>query len=187
LNLFDQRSPAAAYLTRSFEQLATQGLGPGRGRARLEETRGATDWIGIPLSPRTEQARRVRVRFLTPTELKSGERVLAVPEFAALAMRAKDRVSLLRQIYGAGGLEMDHRGFRERAGMVRMTRWEGGQVHAERRSSRTGQVHGLGGFTGEAEYEGELAEFLPYLVAASYTGVGRQTVWGKGHIEVEKG
>jgi hypothetical protein len=53
----------------------------------------------------------------------------------------------------------------------------------ERRSSRTGQVHPIGGFVGEAEYEGDLAEFVPYLHAARWTGVGRQTVWGKGEID----
>jgi hypothetical protein len=53
-----------------------------------------------------------------------------------------------------------------------------------RRSSRTGEVHPLGGFTGEVCYSGELAEFVPYLEAAYWTGVGRQTVWGKGAVEI---
>jgi len=54
-----------------------------------------------------------------------------------------------------------------------------------RRSGKTGERHPFGGFTGEADYEGELAEFLPFLKAAQWTGVGRQTVWGKGEMEVE--
>jgi CRISPR/Cas system endoribonuclease Cas6 (RAMP superfamily) len=57
--------------------------------------------------------------------------------------------------------------------------------HRVRRSSRTGQVHPWGGFTGAAEYQGDLAEFMPYLRAARWTGVGRQTVWGKGEITAE--
>jgi hypothetical protein len=36
---------------------------------------------------------------------------------------------------------------------------------------------------GSAEYEGDLAEFVPYLRAARWAGVGRQTVWGNGEIE----
>jgi len=44
-----------------------------------------------------------------------------------------------------------------------------------------GQRHPLGGFVGEAEYEGELAEFLPYLRLGKWVGVGRQTVWGRGN------
>ena len=45
-------------------------------------------------------------------------------------------------------------------------------------------MHSIGGFVGEAEYEGDLAEFVPYLRVAKWTGVGRQTVWGKGEVEV---
>jgi hypothetical protein len=58
------------------------------------------------------------------------------------------------------------------------------QVDVKRQSSCTGQVHPIGGFVGEAKYEGDLAEFVPYLKAAKWTGVGRQTVWGKGEITV---
>jgi CRISPR/Cas system endoribonuclease Cas6 (RAMP superfamily) len=68
---------------------------------------------------------------------------------------------------------------------VKMTRCEINRVHVERRSSRSRQVHSIGGFVGEAEYEGELTEFLPYLRLAEWTGVGRQTVWGKGAIAVQ--
>jgi hypothetical protein len=32
---------------------------------------------------------------------------------------------------------------------------------------------------GVAEYEGESGEFVPILDAAQWTGVGRQTVWGR--------
>jgi hypothetical protein len=37
---------------------------------------------------------------------------------------------------------------------------------------------------GEAEYEGDLTEFVPYLRAAHWTGVGRQTAWGKGALAI---
>ena len=61
--------------------------------------------------------------------------------------------------------------------------WE----QVKRKSGRTGQVHPIGGFTGEAEYAGDLAEFLPWLRAARWVGVGRQTVWGKGDVRVTVG
>ena len=91
----------------------------------------------------------------------------------------------MRALHGAGPLEIDFRGMGERAAAVRMVRCELRRVESVRRSSKTEQTHPLSGFMGEAEYEGDLAEFLPYLEAARWTGVGRQTVWGKGVIEVE--
>lgn len=104
-----------------------------------------------------------------------------------LAARIRDRVSKLRELYGDGPLAIDFRAFGERAALVRMMRCEMTRVEVERRSSRTGQAHSIGGFTGEAEYEGELSEFVPYLRAAKWTGVGRQTVWGKGEVGIVTG
>jgi hypothetical protein len=124
------------------------------------------------------------IRFVTPTELKSGRQLAAVPEFGILAARIRDRISTLRALYGPGPLDMDFREFGERASRIRMIHCDVRSVDIKRRSSRTGQVHPIGGFLGEAAYEGELTEFLPYLKAAKWTGVGRQTVWGKGEIEV---
>jgi hypothetical protein len=108
------------------------------------------------------------------------------PEFGILARRIRDRISTLRALYGSGPLDIDFKAFGECAAHIQMTRCEVSRVEAERVSKGTGQRHSLGGLTGFAEYEGELAAFLPYLEAARYTGVGRQTVWGKGEISVEE-
>jgi hypothetical protein len=71
----------------------------------------------------------------------------------------------------------------ERAALIKMERAQLSFSEAERRSAKTGDRHPLGGFVGEAEYVGEIGEFLPYLRAAKWIGVGRQTVWGKGVLE----
>jgi hypothetical protein len=141
--------------------------------------------VELDLSASETPVSRVRVRFVTPTELKSGHQIAAVPGFGILAARIRDRINTLRELYGAGPLNIDFRAFGERANRVRMMRCETRSIDVSRRSSRTGQVHPIGGFVGEAEYEGDLTEFLPYLKAAQWTGVGRQTVWGKGQIAVE--
>ncbi len=206
LNLFDTETPAIAYLVLTFAQLAREGLGPGRRKVELtsvaqlnkEGNPAAAVYengsmtihqdsppLELDLTPTAEPIGRLRVRFVTPTELKSGQQIAPVPEFGILAARARDRISTLRELYGSGPLDIDFRAFGERARAVRMTRCEIRSVDVSRRSSRTGQVHPIGGFVGEADYEGELAEFVPYLRAAKWTGVGRQTVWGKGEIAVE--
>jgi len=74
----------------------------------------------------------------------------------------------------------------ERAKKIRMTRCDLQRVATTRRSARTGQTHTIGGFTGIAEYEGDLTEFVPYLDAARYTGVGRHCVWGNGEIAIQQ-
>ncbi len=205
VHIFELRVPTLAYFALAFAQLAREGLGPGRRRAELvgvdqlaadrsapvEVFDGSSFTLGealppieLDLGPRPAPVRRVRVRFVTPTELKEGGEPATQPEFRILFARIRDRLSTLRALYGPGPLEIDFRGMGERAGGVRLVRSALHWAQTTRRSGRTGQCHPLGGFTGEAIYEGELAEFLPYLEAAQWTGVGRQTVWGKGELEV---
>jgi CRISPR-associated endoribonuclease Cas6 len=187
LNLFEMRNPAIDSLAQAFTQLARDGLGQGRGRAELSGVSligGTAAPMELSLDPLPERVERVRVEFVAPMELKSGRGLAERPEFATLAARIRDRLSTLRELYDDGPLDIDFRAFGERAARVRMTLCQISPFAATRRSSRTGQTHSLGGFRGAAEYEGDLSEFIPYLRAATWTGVGRQTVWGKGEIEV---
>jgi len=106
-----------------------------------------------------------------PTELKAAGGMAERPEFAILFNAGCATASApLRAFYGAGALDIDFRAMGERAAGVRLQRADLKWERVERKSGRTGQVHSLGGFTGEAEYEGELAEFLPWLRAARWVG-----------------
>ena len=198
MHVFDCRPPLIAAIRTTFEQLKEAGLGPGRGRASLagaeqvgldESARDITAEPGSPLviALNPERAdmtvRGVRVQFVTPTELKGGAPG-AGPEFGTLFARVRDRVATLRELYGAGPLAIDFRGLGARARAVELVSSDLAWVSGTRRSSRTGQSHPLGGLVGEAQYAGELGEFLPWLRAARWTGVGRQTVWGKGDLRV---
>jgi hypothetical protein len=168
VNLFETSAAAVDVFTRAIASFAPVGSVTGTVPLRL------------PLAP-TNEATRVRVRFLTPTELKGGDK----PEFGVLFARIRDRVSTLRTLYGDGPINVDFRAMGERAMRIRTARCEIQSVDAERLSRRTGQRHSLGGFVGVSEYAGDLGEFVPYLKIARWTGVGRQTVWGKGEIDCE--
>jgi hypothetical protein len=183
VNIFDTRDDSVSCFPQVFSELARRGLGPSRGRAELQQVDRSLELLSF--APASGSVGGVRVLFLTPTELKSEDRIVARPEFPVLFGRIRDRLSTLSALYGSGPLAIDFQATGERAAQVRLTRCELAPVEIERRSSRTGQTHPIGGFIGEAEYEGELAEFLPYLEAARWTGVGRQTVWGKGEIAVD--
>lgn len=205
LHVFDLREPVLPYLALTFTQLARDGLGPGRGRADLITAHALTATgdpdtplydgvthrllsapppLSLPLEAPYKPIPRLRVSFVTPTELKDESSVAREPHFPVLFGRLRDRISTLRALYQDGPLDLDFRAQLDRTATVRLT---GHQLHwetTERRSSRTGQTHPLGGFTGWADYEGELAEFVPYVHVGRFVGVGRQTVWGKGEVLV---
>jgi len=178
INLFETREHIFDLFAKAFEERF----------GRIERVEG-TEILRLPIEPGPESVPRVRVRFVTPTELKSAGQTDPGPEFGTLFARIRDRVSTLRALYGSGPLNIDFKMAAERANCVKMIKCEIERLNSAERitrlSRRTGQRHSLGGFTGEAEYEGDLAEFIPYLEIARWTGVGRQTVWGKGEIAWE--
>ena len=212
LNLFTTREPAVELFVGVMGELGF-------------ELAAAPGLLRLPLAQPMIAISRVRVRFLTPTELgkahagraflpaaallhglpldnarasraearlpperaaPQGETFDFSPAFGTLARRVRDRISTLRALYGPGPLDIDFKAFGEKADAIRLTDFELQHVATERVSKGTGQRHSIGGFTGFAEYEGDLAAFVPYLKAARYTGVGRQTVWGKGEIVIEE-
>jgi hypothetical protein len=196
-HVFDLHQPALVHFRAAFSRFAEKGLGPGRGRAELERTEqldaegiAQAVWetsaapIVASLDPEKSDVRKVTVRFQTPTELKSAGGLAERPEFPIIFGRLRDRISTLRALYGAGPLDIDFKGLGERAAQVELCRSDLAWEQVKRKSGRTGQVHPIGGFTGEAEYAGQLAEFMPWLRAARWVGVGRQTVWGKGDVRV---
>jgi len=192
VNLFIVQNPPIEQFTKAFEQLSREGVGPGRTRLQLlsvepvgqdgsiAELERAHHPITLSLAAQSEGVRHVRVEFVTPTELKGARE----PGFGVLFARIRDRVSALRTFYGRGPLSIDFREARERAAAVRIVGADLRHIRASRRSSASGATHDLGGYTGIAEYEGELGEFIPYLEAARWTGVGRHCVWGNGEMRL---
>jgi CRISPR/Cas system endoribonuclease Cas6 (RAMP superfamily) len=203
LHLFAGRPDLLAYFVLAFRQLGVEGVGPGRARVELVRVNSldsqgnpeaavfengslaASPGGGIPLPLVGEPGANgvIRLQFLSPTEFKEAGSVALRPEFGPLFRRIANRISNLGTLYQEG---------RPLEGLTQLTqasdrmRIVGGTVswaQVERRSSKTGQRHSLGGFTGWVDYEGDYGPFLPWLQAARWTGVGRQTVWGKGWME----
>lgn len=146
-------------------------------------------WIQLRLgqiadsTPNTNR-KCVRIRFLTPTRLQANGEPIRNPEFHHVVRRLRDRVNALATFFEGTPLQIDFRGLGERAQNIRRV---GSEVHWAdrfRTSSKTGQRHELSGFVGDATYEGDISEFLPWLLAGELLHVGKHTAWGNGRIEV---
>lgn len=175
VHLFDTALASAANFEAAFRWLAAN-----RNLPLLQAE--AAEPIQTPTSAEPGVT-RVRIEFQTPLELKAEGRVEAgPPAFTVLFARIRDRISNLRQLYGDGPLNIDFAAMAERASQVQLTASEIRHQAGSRFSHAKKAQHPLSGITGWADYRGDLAEFMPYLRTAEWTGVGRQTVWGHGAI-----
>lgn len=206
LHLFTPGDRALRAFASAFAELVHDGLGPARARVMLTEIDALNEGgrtspvygsgefaasrprpLRMCLAPEAEPINTFEVQFLTPTELKYKGTTVQVPEFGILLPRLCARIASLLFLYGGGAPDLDLIGIGERAKAVKLLQSSLNWHDTERRSSRTGQTHPIGGFTGSATYEGDLGEFAPWLRAGYWTGVGRQTVWGKGKISLRTG
>lgn len=138
---------------------------------------------------------RLGLRFRMPLRLVwgggPGERgSLVHPEqwsFPVLIQRLLERMAGLHAAYGGGPLEADYRGLIEAAGRVRTVssslRW----LDLFAWSGRQGRKIPVGGLVGQVVVEGDLEPFLPWLVWAGITGVGKYADRGNGRIELVPG
>ncbi len=172
MNLFNSSEMVREQVRMAFAGL--DSLGARRGAVKLLDM--ASEFLSVDLSAGTEPVQEVEIVFRTPTELKDRNEVASRPEFQILYTRAAERVSAFSQ--PAVSVES--------CPEVRLVHCSLTSSYVERRSSRTGQRHRLGGFTGEAVYQGDLCRCLPLLRAAEYTGVGRHASWGNGRIEIRR-
>lgn len=205
LHVFTPERDVLGYFVDTFIALGREGLGPRRGKAELVRVRrlslggvpeqtlyeqsvqmatSAVQPVSFDLTPRPNAPTRIRVDFLSPTELKHEHQIAGRPEFAILFGRIRDRIGTLSRLYGPGPLDIDYTGTNVRAQSIKMTSCHLRRQATDRFSTRTSRAHSIGGFLGTAEYEGDLAEFVPWLEACRWTGVGRQSVWGKGEIQL---
>ena len=141
----------------------------------------------FPAANDDESTQRMTIRFLTPTFLRADGEVVRRPEFHHVFKRLRDRISALSVFFGDGALELDFRAIGERAEKARTVSAQIDWVERFRTSSKTRQRHELSGFVGEASYEGELREFLPWLALGELLHVGKHTAWGNGWVRLGDG
>ena len=135
---------------------------------------------------------QLTVNFLTPTRIKHQGRYVERPEFHVLVRAILRRVSSLSYFHCGERWETDYRGIIEAAKGVELAEARTGWVDWERYSRRQGRRMNLGGFVGQATYEGGAStglstgmdSFLPLLVLGELVHVGKGTVFGNGWYEI---
>lgn len=193
-----------------FADVARQGLGPSRtplkladiGRRQADQSEsllvqqgdrrvltdpGPGQTLADLLREAPDPPTRLWMHFLTPMELKHEGRLLESPDFHHIFKRLRDRVSALSYFHCGEVLQIDHRELGRRSEQIRTLERQTVWLAQDRRSSRSGQRHPMGGFTGRALFEGDFRPFWPFLQLGRQTHIGRHAVWGNGQYELSEG
>jgi CRISPR-associated endoribonuclease Cas6 len=206
LTAVGRASRLVPYFVTAFRKLADDGIGPRRARFDLVEVvalglAGPTSIyknteplvrIAAPtlrasdlVRPNDASRTRLTLRFATPVDLRDRGAPVETPELGPLVRRLRDRASSLAVFFGDGPLELDFKGVSALADAVRLVENRTRVVTVNRRSSKTGQRHDVGGFVGQATYEGEaIGRLMPLLRVGEVVHVGKHAAFGNGGMEV---
>jgi len=196
-----------AYFICTLEELGRRGVGPQRGRYRIERVesldgdapassgKGTVIYdgmrrkvVGTPhiirvgdTSASPEGAAKLALSFITPARIVSGERLATSLPFVALFRSLLRRLALLTYFHCGGTVTASFLRELIKAAEAVQTRESKLRWRDWKRFSTRQQTEmKLGGLVGEVWYEGELSPFLPYLRAGVFTHVGKATSFGLG-------
>lgn len=187
------------YFILTFEHMAEQGLGPGRGKLKVKAINQNGKPIYSPESksllapPATQHLSFTKVskpcsyliiHFLTPTRLIYQGKMAQRIEFHILIRALLRRIGLLSYFHDQQ-VDIDFTGLIQQSGKVRANNMELKQFRWTRFSRRQEGVIEMLGMTGAVQYEGEIRPFLPYLRAGEILHIGKGTTFGMGKYELE--
>jgi len=199
------------YIIYSFERLGEKGIGKERRRFRIDrvESRSGPNLIvtntiyegdsrkfalggyGSNLDDIVAEMdslphSKLSLRFITPTRIKRKGRLIRSVDFETLLRSLLRRLSWLSELYCGEKWDLDYAALLGRARDSVKTssshlRW----YDWERYSSRQNTRLKMGGFVGNITFEGELAEFLPFIKMGEYLHIGQGTAFGLGKYVME--
>ena len=211
ITLYGDAAVYFPYIALAMNHLGQNGTGYGRGRfvvsaihalneraGMMQDLLDATRHLRSPQIPLTGQqvrdwaahlpADKLRIRFLTPTQIRHQGRFLAEPNFCAIIARLLERCQALEYHYGSPApaeiWERRHSMLTMAAQDIRIvqdnTRW----VSAQAGSRRSNRRLNLGGFVGEVLLTGNLEPFREWLLWGEALHVGKNAIKGDGWYEI---
>ncbi len=137
-------------------------------------------------------SRNLTLYFLTPTRIRfnpTGEKgksiPIRVPEFHHIIRRLRDRINALSLTYCGKNIDIDFKGLAEKARKIKTKNVNLKWIDLVRTSKSQHIQHDISGFIGDITFEGNLKEFLPWLILGEYVHVGEDAVFGNGWYRME--
>ena len=187
------------YFIYAFQRMGETGVGRGRGKCDLisgeaRDADGSWQLIydghsevlqrdvprlqAIDVMPPTRS--RVRLSFVTPTQLKADRALQRGLSFSVLIRALLRRYSALSAFHGDGPPNLDYSDYIARAKGVQTAGCDLTWRTWERYSNRKQRRMQISGFTGDVVFEGDLDRFRPLLALGMSMHVGKWTSFGMG-------
>lgn len=128
---------------------------------------------------------QVTLYFLTPTRIKYEGKFTMKINFEIILRNLLRRLSGLAAIHCDEKWELDWKGLVEKAKEVKTVNSDLEWYDWERYSKRQDTKMKMGGFVGEITFEGNMAEFIPFIKLGEYLHIGKGTVFGLGKYELK--
>lgn len=199
------------YLLQAVQRIGKRGIGMGRGQFTLNRVdainpmtgyaggiyeRGAA--VRMPDSPITGEqvaayaeqlpSDRLRLHFLTPTQLVQHGRLLSRPDAQVLIMRTLERLQSLERYYRQPAdqeiWKARHDMLSSAAAALHIRRDETRWIRAYSGSQRANRLQDVSGFVGGILLEGDIASLRLWLVWASLVNIGKNAIKGNGWLEI---
>ncbi|OPY80051.1 MAG: hypothetical protein A4E65_01679 [Syntrophorhabdus sp. PtaU1.Bin153] len=192
------------YFVYTFEEMGKTGIGKRRGRYSLRTVKSDDGGLVYSYEDRTirpqtaleatipeeyafNNSARVsaKISFLTPARISYERDLVVNPDFQVIVRSLLRRLNLLYYFHGERReATWNHRAIITAAGKIDMAEnhilwWDW-----ERYSTRQGVRMKMGGFVGEATYEGDMEPFLPLLQAGEIFHLGKGTSFGLGKYKI---
>lgn len=126
---------------------------------------------------------KMKVQFLTPVRIKENGDLVTTVEFHHLARSLMRRASSIMNFHHGVNLDFNFTELAARSRLPKRVSDTTSWYDIERYSQRQGGKMKLGGVVGEVTYEGELAEFIPFLEFGRWCGAGKNCVFGLGQMD----
>ncbi len=196
------------YLTLSVKELESRGIGKTRGKFKIKgiqarnyrdhawndifdpdkniftSTPSEITWGDFSEKSKGLSQKYIKLSFLTPTKIRFLEKTIFNPEFSHIVKRLIERLGALSYFYCSETLGDEMMPLLEKAELVKTISREVRWVDAERHSTKTKLPHSIGGFVGYISFEGDIGDFLPFLIAGELVHVGKSTTFGNGWYRI---
>jgi len=195
LTLFGKGIDFLPYFIYSFEEMSNYGLGKGRGKLVVQSVNQGRNIIydgtsktlksGVQVKELKIQKSRktaslIRLKFLTPLRIVYRGRIAQSLDFHILIRSLLRRIGLLSYFHSDKPFEIDFQSLINKAMKIKTRRANFERLDWTRYSFRQDQVIRMDGLLGEATYEGNLTEFIPYLKIGEKVHLGKGTAFGLG-------